>query len=252
MSADEITLLDASFLKNEHNDVAYAAFHQGHGSGEKVARDLLVFSISLVYSTFTPLMLPFSLFYFAFGLILHRQQAYYCYARAFESGGDMWRSIVDCVVVCIVVYVLALQGMLLLLSGTLQSFLLTPLLFVILMVHYHLRNSYGSLMKYLAMTSILSMRNRDGIAAVAGSINQIPSKRDGDEVEEEAEVDPETPLMGTRRFLRSEYLDDDNSIAFRAYASEFGGSMGSFSLSNNLENTDRGGDEDITKSSKDI
>ena len=103
MSPDDIHINDP--LSEDQSEFTNAALHQGHGSGEKVARDLLVFSISLVYSTFTPLMLPFSLFYFAFGLILHRQQGYYCYSRPFESGGDMWMSVVDCVMVCVVVYV---------------------------------------------------------------------------------------------------------------------------------------------------
>ena len=50
MSPDEITILDP--IGDDHSEIANAALHQGHGSGEKVARDLLVFSISLVYVVF--------------------------------------------------------------------------------------------------------------------------------------------------------------------------------------------------------
>ena len=50
MSPDEITILDPT--GDDHSEIANAALHQGHGSGEKVARDLLVFSISLVYVVF--------------------------------------------------------------------------------------------------------------------------------------------------------------------------------------------------------
>ena len=136
-------------------------------------------------------------------------------------------------------YVLALQGMLLLLDGTLQSFLLTPLLLVILLVYYYIRSSYGSLIKYLAMSSNMrggstKSRSRTNI----GSINKstLTKKKDEEEEEEDDdEIDPETPLLGAKRYP-SVFLDDP-SIAFRAYASEFGGSMGSLSTSNIRDNT---------------
>jgi len=220
------------------DDAAYAALHRGHGSGEKMANHLLVFCISLVYSSFTPLMLPFSLFYFGFGLMLHRQQAYYVYARAFESGGAMWLYVIHCVVAGLFVYILAIMGMIILLDGLMQAFLLTPLLFVVSGFHYYLRSSYGNLMEYMALSStfdyrFVSDRSRRVEAAAPASINAAISstKKTADDSSER------TPLLDA--YDDDEVISDaergdraavrDRYVAFRAYASEFGGTCGSIS-----------------------
>eukprot|EP00939_MAST-03C_sp_MAST-3C-sp1_P005338 g5338.t1 len=208
-------------------DIAEAASHRGHGSGENLARHLLVFSISLVYSSFTPLMLPFSLFYFSFGLILHRHQAYYVYVKPYESGGDMWMYVIHCVIAGLVVYILAIMGMIILLDGIMQAFALTPLLFVVFAMHYYLRGQYGSLLKYMALSSTFDYRTDKGDdAGVAkrpvSSINAgvASSSKCGDE---------HTPLLDEVEEDEESGERDDPWIAFRVYASEFGGTFGSLS-----------------------
>ena len=215
-------------------DRTRAAQHRSHDSGELLARHLLVFCISLVYSSFTPLMLPFSLFYFGFGLLLHRHEAYYVYAKPYESGGDMWLNVIHCVVVGVMVYILAIMGMILLLDGIMEAFFLTPLLFVVMGSHYLIRVKYGNLMKHMALSSTLehdsngeyvaaNRRRNPAIIEDDSSINTRTTKT--------AEDDEFSPLLaiddGADDAAESGDHENESSIAFRAYASEFGGVFGS-------------------------
>ena len=69
-----------------------------------------------------------------------------------------------------------------------------------------------------------------------------------EEEDEEDEIDPETPLLGAKRYP-SVFLNDP-TIAFRAYASEFGGTMGSFGSDDSIDTS--GGSSKVAENSKDL
>ncbi|GBG63700.1 hypothetical protein CBR_g39011 [Chara braunii] len=55
-----------------------------------VPNDLLIMTLSLCYSIIAPLILPFGIVYFAFGLLVNRRRALNVCVPEFESNGAMW------------------------------------------------------------------------------------------------------------------------------------------------------------------
>eukprot|EP00246_Nothoceros_aenigmaticus_P015537 TRINITY_DN651_c0_g1_i1.p1 TRINITY_DN651_c0_g1~~TRINITY_DN651_c0_g1_i1.p1 ORF type:complete len:746 (-),score=124.95 TRINITY_DN651_c0_g1_i1:589-2826(-) len=55
-----------------------------------VPNDMLVITIALCYAVIAPLIIPFSILYFAFGWLVLRNQALKVYVPDYESGGRMW------------------------------------------------------------------------------------------------------------------------------------------------------------------
>ena len=82
--------------------------------GIKLAGHLLVFVISLVYASMSPLMIPFSLTYFILGTWVSRHNFIHTYVPLYESGGGAWYSITRCLVLGLFIYVVTFTGVLLL------------------------------------------------------------------------------------------------------------------------------------------
>jgi len=190
-----------------------AARHYAYSGAARLARHLLVFAISLVYSSFTPLMLPFSLLYFSLALLFERQQGYYVHVRPYESGGEMWMTITHCVLAGLGIYILAIMGMILLLEGNMQAFLLTPLIFVVVFVAYKMR------MKYFALSQYLVLQKPDHSAYghhLRGCCCCRPKEKSEADATASLKTEQTDPLVVSAT-LESE------EVAFDIFASEFGG-----------------------------
>jgi len=76
----------------------------------QIARELIVFVIITVYSTISPLILPFGLAYFLLAFITTKYNLMYVYEARWESGGKLWPSIFNKMMVALVIYLLTLIG----------------------------------------------------------------------------------------------------------------------------------------------
>lgn len=71
--------------------------------GFEMGHVLLMFLIALAFAVVSPLLLPFSVAWFAFAWVAWRHNLSYVYTRKYESGGLMWIFAFSRVVACLVI-----------------------------------------------------------------------------------------------------------------------------------------------------
>jgi len=64
---------------------------------------LLMYLIALAFAIVSPLLLPFSVVWFAFAWLAWRHNLSYVYQRKYESGGMMWIFLFSRIVMCLVI-----------------------------------------------------------------------------------------------------------------------------------------------------
>jgi len=70
--------------------------------GRYYADALLVYLLSIAYSTVAPLILPFGAMYFAGAYVVFKRQLAYVYEKEYETGGALWPGVQRRCVICIV------------------------------------------------------------------------------------------------------------------------------------------------------
>ncbi|PVU92948.1 hypothetical protein BB559_003517 [Furculomyces boomerangus] len=65
---------------------------------------MLVFTISMIYSTFSPIVVWVSILYYAIGYVVMKYQLLYLYFRNYESGGMMWPKILVRMIVSVIIF----------------------------------------------------------------------------------------------------------------------------------------------------
>ncbi|KAG1457603.1 hypothetical protein G6F55_005827 [Rhizopus delemar] len=115
---------------------------------------LFFFTVSLLYSAMSPLILPFAFLYFAVASMVYKYLLVYVYETRMESGGKIWpvlfQTIMSSTVLfqCIMILVLAFKG------GHLQAYILIPLPFFTLAYQYFYHRRMLALGSYLVGTAI--------------------------------------------------------------------------------------------------
>eukprot|EP00879_Flechtneria_rotunda_P012611 GHRR01013169.1.p1 GENE.GHRR01013169.1~~GHRR01013169.1.p1 ORF type:complete len:1229 (+),score=453.96 GHRR01013169.1:316-3687(+) len=71
--------------------------------GFEMGHMLLMYLIPLAFSVVSPLLLPFSVVWFAFAWVAWRHNLSYVYQRKYESGGLMWIFLFSRIVMCLVI-----------------------------------------------------------------------------------------------------------------------------------------------------
>eukprot|EP00775_Hariotina_reticulata_P011017 gene11017-11171_t len=71
--------------------------------GFEMGHMLLMYLIAIAFSIVSPLLLPFSVVWFAFAWVAWRHNLSYVYQRKYESGGLMWMFLFSRIVMCLVV-----------------------------------------------------------------------------------------------------------------------------------------------------
>lgn len=64
---------------------------------------LLMYLIAMAFSIVSPLLLPFSVVWFAFAWLAWRHNLSYVYQRKYESGGMMWIFLFSRIIMCLVI-----------------------------------------------------------------------------------------------------------------------------------------------------
>ncbi|KAL9553867.1 hypothetical protein MBANPS3_003073 [Mucor bainieri] len=97
---------------------------------------LFFFTIALVYSAMSPLILPFALVYFAVASMVYKYMLMYVYVTKMESGGKIWPVLFQTVMTSALFFQLTMIVMMALKGGSLQAYCLIPLPVLTLLYQY--------------------------------------------------------------------------------------------------------------------
>lgn len=97
---------------------------------------LFFFTIALVYSAMSPLILPFALIYFAVASMVYKYMLMYVYVTKMESGGKIWPVLFQTVMTSVIFFQVTMIVMLALKGGNLQAYCLIPLPVLTLLYQY--------------------------------------------------------------------------------------------------------------------
>lgn len=119
--------------------------------GVFITQALFVFLVAVVYSSITPLILPFALAYFGMNYLVRRYQAVYFFVQDYESGGRFWPSIFTKIVACLFIAHVVIIGMFALRTNITVTGLALPLLVLDLGYWYYVQNHLYPLSLYLPL-----------------------------------------------------------------------------------------------------
>ncbi|PGH12690.1 hypothetical protein AJ80_06636 [Polytolypa hystricis UAMH7299] len=124
--------------------------------GLALPQTILIFIICVVYSVFDSsyLVLLFGLIYFNIGLFIYKYQLLYAMDHQQHSTGRAWPMICSRVIVGLLVFQLAMTGILALRGAITRSVLVVPLLGGTVWFYYFFSRTYEPLMKFIALRSI--------------------------------------------------------------------------------------------------
>ncbi|KAI8078269.1 uncharacterized protein B0P05DRAFT_470831, partial [Gilbertella persicaria] len=88
---------------------------------------LFFFTIALVYSVMSPLILPFALVYFTVASVVYKYMLMYIYVTKIESGGKMWPVLFQTVMTSCIFFQVTMIVVLALKGGSAQAYGLIPL-----------------------------------------------------------------------------------------------------------------------------
>lgn len=139
--------------------------------GFSIPQTIFILIICVVYSVFPSswLICLFGLVYFTLGKFIYKYQLLYAMDHQQHSTGRAWPMICSRVFMGLMVFQLAVIGVLALSKAVTRSLLLVPLLGATVWFSYWFSRSYEPLMKFIALKSI--DRNRPG----GGDISPSPS-----------------------------------------------------------------------------
>ncbi|KAI8989431.1 hypothetical protein BDB01DRAFT_848605 [Pilobolus umbonatus] len=97
---------------------------------------LFFFTIALIYSAMSPLILPFAFLYFVVASIVYKYLLMYIYITKSESGGKLWPVLFQTVMTSVVFFQVIMIVILALKGGYLQVYILIPLPFLTITYQY--------------------------------------------------------------------------------------------------------------------
>ncbi|EER29838.1 hypothetical protein CPC735_011560 [Coccidioides posadasii C735 delta SOWgp] len=124
--------------------------------GFALPQTILIFIICIVYSVFPSswLVCLFGLIYFCIGRFIYKYQLLYAMDHRQHSTGRAWPMICSRVIVGLLVFQLAMIGILALRRAITRSILIVPLLAGTVWFFYFFSRTYDPLMKFIALRSI--------------------------------------------------------------------------------------------------
>ncbi|KAL2001066.1 hypothetical protein VTN02DRAFT_2256 [Thermoascus thermophilus] len=139
--------------------------------GHSIPQTILIFILCAVYSVFPGswLICFFGLVYFTIGQFIYKYQLLYAMDHQQHSTGRAWPMICSRVFVGLLVFQLAMIGVLALRRAITRSLILVPLLGATVWFTYFFARTYEPLMKFIALRSI----DRDRAAAADGSASPL-------------------------------------------------------------------------------
>lgn len=152
--------------------------------GLSIPQTILIFIICVVYSVFPSswLICFWGLVYFSLGNLIYKYQLLYAMDHQQHSTGRAWPMICNRVFIGLVVFQLAMIGVLALRQSITRSVLLVPLLGATVWFTYFFGRTYEPLTKFIALRSIdQNRRNEDSDSSLSpGSAMSPPPGLDRD------------------------------------------------------------------------
>ncbi|KAJ5924642.1 hypothetical protein N7466_008829 [Penicillium verhagenii] len=142
--------------------------------GFSIPQTILILIICIVYSVFPSswLICCFGLVYFTIGKFIYKYQLLYAMDHQQHSTGRAWPMICNRVYVGLVVFQLAMIGVLALRQSITRPLLLVPLLGFTMWFSYWFSRTYEPLMKFIALKSI--NREQPGGGEISPSLSATP------------------------------------------------------------------------------
>ncbi|KAE8152417.1 glycogen debranching enzyme [Aspergillus avenaceus] len=150
--------------------------------GYSIPQTILILIICVVYSVFPSswLICLFGLVYFTIGNFIYKYQLLYAMDHQQHSTGRAWPMICSRVLVGLMIFQVAMIGVLALRTAITRSLILVPLLGATVWFSYFFSRSYEPLMKFIALKSIDRDRPEDGDLSPSPSTFSSPSGLDRD------------------------------------------------------------------------
>ncbi|RHZ46526.1 hypothetical protein Glove_615g10 [Diversispora epigaea] len=120
---------------------------------------ILIFVITLTYSTINPLILVFSLTYYAIALVVFKHQFAYCYVRQYEAGGKFYHRVFGYTTDGLIVFQLTILGMVWLRKAIFVGAILVPLLAGTIYFKYYCHKTFYSRTHFMALNSRHKVNN---------------------------------------------------------------------------------------------
>ncbi|WWD22163.1 hypothetical protein CI109_106652 [Kwoniella shandongensis] len=129
---------------------------------------LLVFTITLVYSVMSPLILIFGAIYFGVAYLVYKYKLLFVYFKPYESNGEAWRISFARTLWALIIFQLFMTGLFSLRQFFWASAAMAPLIAYTLWWSWVMYRDFGPLSEYLALSSICEVQRGEGVDGVLG------------------------------------------------------------------------------------
>lgn len=129
---------------------------------------LLVFTITLVYSVMSPLILIFGAIYFAMAYLVFKYKLLFIYFKPYESNGEAWRITFARTLWALIIFQLFMTGLFSLRTYFWASAIMVPLIVYTLWKSWMMWQDFGPLSEYLAISSICEVQRGEGVHGILG------------------------------------------------------------------------------------
>ncbi|KAK8846853.1 hypothetical protein IAR55_005941 [Kwoniella newhampshirensis] len=129
---------------------------------------LLVFTITLVYSVMSPLILIFGAIYFGVAYLVYKYKLLFVYFKPYESNGEAWRISFARTLWALIIFQLFMTGLFSLRQFFWASGAMAPLIMYTLWWSWVMYRDFGPLSEFLALSSICEVQRGEGVDGVLG------------------------------------------------------------------------------------
>lgn len=151
--------------------------------GITLPQPLVIFIIVVLYSVILTKILFFGLLYFVCGYFTYKYQLMYSMVHPQHSTGRMWQVIFRRIVMGLVLFHLAMAGILALQHAYFLATMLTPLPLIILGYWYNFEENYVPLLKYIALRAIETEGSRSNSSVAVEDEEESNEHTDSREAE---------------------------------------------------------------------
>ncbi|ODN85669.1 membrane protein [Cryptococcus wingfieldii CBS 7118] len=129
---------------------------------------LLIFTITLVYSVMSPLILIFGAIYFGIAYLVFKYKLLFIYFKPYESNGEAWHITFTRLLSALVLFQLFMLGLFSLRQTFFASALTLPLILWTIWKSWVMLSDFGPLGQWLARSSVCEVIGGEGVGDVLG------------------------------------------------------------------------------------
>ncbi|WVQ84128.1 hypothetical protein IAT38_006275 [Cryptococcus sp. DSM 104549] len=127
---------------------------------------LLVFTITMVYSVMSPLILVFGAIYFGIAYLVFKYKLLFVYFKPYESNGEAWRITFARTLWALCIFQLFMTGLFSLRQFFWASGAMVPLIFLTLWQSWIMWRDFGPLSEFLAISNVCEVQRGEGVDSV--------------------------------------------------------------------------------------